>query len=82
MILLADREGTNQTARMPLRYGYALRHVFAWRSLYANAIDRKFITKTCLIKYIENFTTKNRKFSDKTSDIFQISAQNIDCRYS
>ena len=35
------------------------------------------------IKYIENFTTQNWKFSDKkNSDIFQISAQNIDCGYS
>ena len=38
--------------------------------------------KTCLFKYIENFTTKNGKFSDKKSDSFQISAQNIDCGYS
>ena len=30
--------------------------------------------------YIENFTTKNWKFSDKkNSDIFHVSAQNIDC---
>ena len=37
----------------------------------------------CLFKYIENFTTKKRKFSGKTnSDIFHISAQNIDCGYS
>ena len=40
------------------------------------------IRKTRLFKYIENFTTKNWKFSDKNSDIFQISAQNIDCGYS
>ena len=40
------------------------------------------ITKTRLFKYIENFTTKNWKFSDKNSYIFHISAQNIDCRYS
>ena len=31
-----------------------------------------------LFKYIENFTTKNWKFSDKNSDIFHIPAQNID----
>ena len=31
---------------------------------------------------IENFTTKNWKFSDKNSDIFHISAQNIDYGYS
>ena len=35
--------------------------------------------KTRLFKFIENFTTKNWKFSDKNSDIFHISAQNIDC---
>ena len=40
------------------------------------------ITKTRLFKYIENFTTKNWKFSGKNSDIFLISAQNIDCGYS
>ena len=40
------------------------------------------ITKTCLFKYTENFTTKKWKFSDKKNDIFHISAQNIDCRYS
>ena len=40
------------------------------------------IMKTCLFKYIETFTTKNRKFSDNNSDIFHISARNIDCVYS
>ena len=40
------------------------------------------ITKTHLFKYIENFTTKNWKVSDKNSDICHISAQNIDCAYS
>ena len=37
------------------------------------------ITKTRLFKYTENFTTQNWKFSDKNSNIFHISAQNIDC---
>ena len=33
--------------------------------------------------YIENFTSKNWKFSDKKSDIFfYISAQSINCGYS
>ena len=57
------------------------------RSLNASAQSDKSlrwhsITKTRLFKYIENFTTKNWKFSDKNSDNFQISAQNIDCGYS
>ena len=41
-----------------------------------------YITKTRLFKYIENFTAKNWKFSDKNSDIVLFSAQNIDCEYS
>ena len=43
---------------------------------------KAFIAKTRLFKYIENFTSKNWKFSDKNSDIFHISAQNIDCGHS
>ena len=36
-----------------------------------------------LFNYIENFTTKKWKISDKkNSDIFHISAQNIACGYS
>ena len=37
--------------------------------------------KTRLFKYTENFTTKNENFQIKNSDIFHISAQNIDCGY-
>ena len=41
------------------------------------------ITKTRLFKCKENFISKNWKFSDKKiSDIFHISAQNVDCGYS
>ena len=40
------------------------------------------ITKTCLFKCTENFTTKKWKISEKKSDIFLISDQNIDCWYS
>ena len=32
--------------------------------------------------YMENFTIKNWNFLDKKSNIFHISAQNIDCGYS
>ena len=39
------------------------------------------ITKTRLFNYIDNFTFKTWKISDK-SDLFRISAQNIDCGYS
>ena len=37
-----------------------------------------------LFKYIENFTSKNGKLSEKNSDtcIFHISVQNIDCGYT
>ena len=50
-----------------------------WIIIIASPVD---ITKTRLYKYTENFTTKKGKFSDKSSDIFHISAQNIDCGYS
>ena len=41
------------------------------------------ITKIRLFKYIDNFTTQNRKiFQIKKSDIFHIPGQNIDCGYS
>ena len=40
------------------------------------------IMKTRLFKYTENITTKKpEKFQIKKSDIFHISAQNIDCGY-
>ena len=43
-----------------------------------------FITKTRLFKYTKKITTKKneKKKSDKNSNIFHISAQNIDCGYS
>ena len=51
--------------------------------MYAHIHKSKYIiTKTTLFKYTENFTTKKWKISDKNSDIFHISAQNIDCGYS
>ena len=37
--------------------------------------------KPRLFKYIENFTSKNWKFSDKKTVVFLISVQNIDCGY-
>ena len=40
------------------------------------------ITKTRLFKDIENFTTKKENFQIKNSDIFHITAQNIDYGYS
>ena len=38
--------------------------------------------KTRVFIFTENFTTKNENFQIKNSDIFHISAQNIDCGYS
>ena len=49
---------------------------------YEEIRPKRDIMKTRLFKYIENFTSKNRKFSDKNSDIFHISAQNINFGYS
>ena len=42
--------------------------------MYIPVIPSFTITKTRLFKYIENFATKNWKFSDKNSDSFHISA--------
>ena len=44
---------------------------------------RQCITKTRLFKYIENFSSQNKKkFRQKNCDIFHISVQNVDCGYS
>ena len=59
--------------------GFSLMHIF--NSVSVSLEQKLLITKTRLFKYIEDFTTKNRKFSDKNSDISHISAQNIDCGY-
>ena len=40
------------------------------------------ITKTRLFKYIEISSPKTEKIQMKSYNIFHISAQNIDCRYS
>ena len=59
----------------------AWNHAQANLSYYGRTIIH--ITKTRLFKYIENFTSKNWKcLGIKKSDIFSISAQNIDCGYS
>ena len=44
----------------------------------------KYITKRRQFKYIEKFTTKKKKENIQitNSDIFHISAQNVDCGYS
>ena len=53
--------------------------------------EEKNITKTCLFKYTEKFYHKKKKkkkkknenfLVKKNSDIFLISAENIDCGYS
>ena len=40
------------------------------------------LQKQAYSKYTENFTNKKWKISDKNSDIFHISAPNIECGYS
>ena len=43
---------------------------------------RHDITKTCLFVILKILLPKNENFQIKNSDIFYISAQNIDCGYS
>ena len=45
------------------------------------ALIRHYFTKTRLV-ILKILQPKKGKFSDKKSDIFHISAQNIDCVYS
>ena len=40
------------------------------------------ITKTGLFKILQILSPKNENFQIKKSDIFHVSAQNIDCGYS
>ena len=47
------------------------------------AYRKSHITKTCIFKHTANFITKKKEnFQIKNSDIFHVSAQNIDCGYS
>ena len=62
-------------ARISLLYSH-------WFKNVSDNVRKLIITKTSLFKYTEKFTTKTWKFSDKNSDIFYISVQNIDCGYS
>ena len=58
---------------------------YIWMSKRFAAVHFQFsvnITKTCLFKYTENFTSIKKKNQKKYSDNFHISAQNIDCGYS
>ena len=48
----------------------------------ASLPSNTYITKTRLFKYMENFTTKNETFQIKNSDMFHISAQNMEFVYS
>ena len=59
----------------------SLDHVnYNWDNVFFFQLKAISITNTRLFKYIENFTSKKQKFSDKKILIFfQISAQNIDC---
>ena len=53
-----------------------------WWDVLDNCID-SWSLPSFLFNYTENFTTKKwKKISDKKTDIFHISAQNIDCGYS
>ena len=52
------------------------------RQASAYNVGLDYITKTCLFKLLKILQPKRGKSSDKNSDIFQISAQNINCRYS
>ena len=71
------------------RFYGEIRRIFFRLPLFSEAMGvyyfhkTSLITKICLFKYTEHFTTKKWNFSDKKFwFFFHISAQNIDCRYS
>ena len=75
-------------ARSPLLKGVCSNFVPFREDFFSEACKNNYntfvflqnITDTRLFKYTENFTTKQMKnFQIKQSDIFHISAQNIDC---
>ena len=70
---------TNNDRNLPSVWVHFRFFFLQWRNLLFYVI---YITKTCLFKYSESFTTKKWKFSDSHSDIFHMFAQNIDCWYS
>ena len=55
-----------------------------WRGAQSTSLSSSdaAITKTCLFKYTEKYHRKIENFQTKNSNIFHISAQNIDCGYS
>ena len=77
----------NEIGKFPY---YISKYLFSWaiQRMYFGpqnefesvTVNEVFITKARPFKYIENFTSKNWKFSDKNSDIFHISAQNVGTR--
>ena len=57
--------------------------MFYLDATFLHANNKDYTTKICLFKYTEKILPpKNEKFQIKNSDIFHISAQNIDCGYS
>ena len=68
-----------KTIRLDSTLGDLVKRVTA---LEEASLSNGNITETSLFKYTESFTTKNEKNQIKSSDIFHISAQNIDCGYS
>ena len=55
----------------------------AWKPEHPRQkLTAKRITKTPIQTYWKFYHQKKWKFSDKNSDIFHYSAQNIDCEYS
>ena len=47
-----------------------------------NSVGCEYITKTCRSNILKILSPKNENFQTNKSDIFHVSAQNIDCGYS
>ena len=74
MIMLADGEGRDQTAQVDLS--------LPCPHMPEDTVSHGHYENAPIQIYWKFYHKKKWKFSDKNSDIFHISAQNIDCGYS
>ena len=84
-ILNATRHPRHNEAAAIVMYLYLYSLAFMDHPCTLGAAACHHITKTCLFKYTEILPPKkkeNENFQIKSSDIFHISPQNIDCGYS
>ena len=74
----------NKKKNILVRYMHmyiSIKRCFKWVVGKGPTPNRVALRKHAYSNILKILPRKNEKFSDKNSDIFHISAQNIDCRY-